>query len=287
MVGYKVLLTLVIAINGICFIAAMPSAQEIGNLMTLQLFEIPSTLANETDPNGLPLFDIRYDAMPSHCKTNSSSPVPKNCAEATACTRRSGYYFIKMNAFSSNSFLVECDAHTEGGDWTVIQRRFDGSESFFRTWDQYRQGFGEIEGEYFIGLDKIYALTNLDGRQELMIQFERSDLLTSYAKYSSFAIGNETERFVLKRVGRYTGTAGDSLLAHVGARFSTMDRDNGSTNPNMAITFSSAWWYNNNRISDLNGLYGKIDNRGLLWTGYYVNGRYIKTVKMMVRRYRV
>ncbi|XP_059219009.1 ryncolin-4 [Stomoxys calcitrans] len=239
--------------------------------------------------NEMPIFDERFDDMPSHCKTNSSSPspVPKNCAEATACTRRSGYYYIKLNAIGNNSFLVECDAHNDGGDWLVFQRRLDGSQSFFRTWSQYREGFGEIEGEYFLGMDKLHALTNFDGRQEMMILFERNDATTSYAKYSSFAVGNNTESFELKRVGRYTGTAGDSLQAHVGGKFSTMDKDNGNTNPNMAITYSSAWWYKNNRVSDLNGLFGKTDTTGLFWTGFHLGGKYIKTVKMMIRRYRV
>ena len=29
------------------------------------------------------------------------------------------------------------------GAWTVIQRRFNGKEDFNRTWDEYRDGFGE------------------------------------------------------------------------------------------------------------------------------------------------
>ena len=29
------------------------------------------------------------------------------------------------------------------GAWTVIQRRFNGKENFNRTWDEYRDGFGE------------------------------------------------------------------------------------------------------------------------------------------------
>uniref|UniRef100_A0A1L8EJ54 Putative ficolin-2-like protein n=1 Tax=Haematobia irritans TaxID=7368 RepID=A0A1L8EJ54_HAEIR len=295
MFSLSLFFNIAIAINSIYLVSGSPFAKDlieeihIGNLD--QFVDIGDDLvsvtpANDSSVNEVPFFDIRYDALPSHCSTVNSS-IPKNCAEATACTKRSGYYKIKLPAFSNDSFLVECDVHTDGGDWTVIQRRLDGSESFFRTWSQYKDGFGEIEGEYFIGLDKLHALTNFDGRQELIVLLERNDLLTYYAKYSSFSIGNDTERFILKRVGRYTGNAGDSLQPHVGSRFSTMDQDNGSAVPNMAITFSSAWWYNNARSSDLNSQFGKTDNTGIFWNGTYLAGKYIKTVKMMIRRFRV
>ena len=33
----------------------------------------------------------------------------------------------------------------------VIQRRYDGSVNFTRSWDIYKKGFGRSDGEYWLG----------------------------------------------------------------------------------------------------------------------------------------
>ncbi|XP_075166260.1 ficolin-2-like [Haematobia irritans] len=241
----------------------------------------------EIKAKDLPMFDIRYDDFPEKCQ---SSTIPKNCGEATACTKRSGYYYIKLSQYTNESFLVECDAHTDGGDWTAIQRRHDGSVDFYRIWSEYKTGFGYIDGEFFIGLNKLHALTNYNGPQELlilMINATNSDEM-KYAKYDDFAIGNEQEKYKLKRLGHYTGTAGDSLKGHLGKSFSTKDQDNDlNSNSSCAVAYLGAWWYTNCHTSNLNGHFG--DNaygKGLNWKSLTGHNSSLKYVKMMVRRRR-
>ena len=161
-----------------------------------------------------------------------------------ACTQRSGIYKIQVAPYSNDAFYVECDADTAGGDWTVIQRRQDGSEDFHRNWEEYEKGFGSPHGEYFIGLKILYALTNLHGPQELLIVMKDVNNTKAFAKYNTFAIGNDTEFYKLKKVGTYSGNAGDSLTTHLGMMFSTKDRDNDVNNGfNCATHFTGAWWY--------------------------------------------
>ncbi|XP_016386167.1 microfibril-associated glycoprotein 4-like, partial [Sinocyclocheilus rhinocerous] len=59
---------------------------------------------------------------------------------------------------------VYCEMISDGkvedkGGWTVIQRRMDGSVNFYRPWKQYKRGFGNVEGEYWLGLENMYQLT--------------------------------------------------------------------------------------------------------------------------------
>ncbi|XP_059219589.1 microfibril-associated glycoprotein 4 [Stomoxys calcitrans] len=230
-----------------------------------------------------PIFDIRYDVIPEKCATNYT---PINCHEATACTKRNGIYKIQIDSYSYDPFLVECDAKTENGGWIVIQKRQDGSEDFYRDWKDYKNGFGSLPGEFWIGLDKLFALTHYLGSQELLIVME-DEGVNRYARYSNFIIGNESDYYSLKSLGKYTGNAGDSLSHHLGMKFTTKDRDNDEDANNCAETFKGAWWHRKCHVSNLNGKYGDhAFGRGVNWHTFKNYTRSIQYVKMMIRRRR-
>ncbi|CAG2247513.1 ANGPT2 [Mytilus edulis] len=74
----------------------------------------------------------------------------KDCSELPIYISLSGVYSIFSN---TSEVKVYCDMTTAGGRWTIIQRRFDGSVNFQRTWKDYENGFGDPYGNYWIDQD--------------------------------------------------------------------------------------------------------------------------------------
>ncbi|KAH8293128.1 hypothetical protein KR044_005538, partial [Drosophila immigrans] len=122
----------------------------------------------------------------------------------------SGIYEIHVPSYIQHPFRVACDATTQGGGWTIILSRMDGSVDFYRNWKSYRKGFGLLDGEFFLGLDKIHALT-AEVTQELLVVLEDFEGIKVFEKYEKFAIGDEDEDYALYMLGKANGTAGDSL----------------------------------------------------------------------------
>ena len=150
---------------------------------------------------------------------------------------------------------------TDGGGWTVFQRRQDGSVDFNRYWTDYENGFGNLNGEFWLGLSKINRLTK-EQSNTLRVDLGDFDGNTSYAQYTTFSVGDNTTEYTLT-VGGYSGTAGDSLTNSSpnygilnGMKFSTRDNDNDNYNSlNCAQYFNGGWWFNACFHSHLNGLY--------------------------------
>ena len=60
---------------------------------------------------------------------------------------------------------------TGGGGWTVFQHRMNGTVDFYRGWSDYKAGFGDISGEFWLGLDKINRLSQ-SGQNVLRVDLE-------------------------------------------------------------------------------------------------------------------
>ncbi|KAL0606587.1 Ficolin-2 [Plecturocebus cupreus] len=273
---------------------------------------------------------------------------------------------------------VLCDMDTDGGGWTVFQRRVDGSVDFYRDWTAYKQGFGSQLGEFWLGNDNIHALTaqgraaardrgrgpewrcpcplglgrlehkhllahrgldpehtqggtgtpeaaspaagsgsigtgegwssglkassglgptgtldpeyGKEGPSGTIVEFGpnpnsasnprgfgsrvlpcgssptagtselRVDLVDfednhQFAKYRSFQMAGEAEKYRLVLGAFVEGSAGDSLTSHNNQSFSTKDQDNDLHAQSCAVMYHGGWWYKTCHVSNLNGRY--------------------------------
>lgn len=157
-------------------------------------------------------------------------------------SKTSGKYMLQPFP-SEEPFVGYCEQTKFGGGWLVIQHRYDGSTNFYRNWTEYKSGFGEADKESWIGLELLHQLTK-NKTYQLLVELE--DLIGEYkyARYAGFEIGNETEKYSLKTLGTYSGTAGDALAYHKSMMFTTLDSDNDKNAGNCAEISSGAWWYN-------------------------------------------
>jgi len=176
----------------------------------------------------------------------------------------------------------------------VIQRR--GSESnrtpvnFTRPWIDYKNGFGDLDNDFWYGNDNIHKLTNDPKTSPVALKviledFEGNEVV---AKYSQFRIESESSNYRIWISG-YSGNATDSLSAHNGSEFSTYDNDNDSA-PKCcpcAPSYGGGWWFYSCFEANLNGEYhnNPKDNdyyRGIIWELW--KGDYsLKSAKMMIR----
>ena len=126
----------------------------------------------------------------------------RNCAEIyKSGKRRDGVYTIKPDNLSA--FDVFCDQTTADGGWTVFQKRLDGSVDFYLNWSDYKHGFGNLSGEFWLGLDKIHLLT-ADNSSMLRVDLEDFEGNTRYAEYSMFGVMSENDKYKLI-LGSYSG----------------------------------------------------------------------------------
>ena len=150
---------------------------------------------------------------------------------------------------------------TDGGGWIVFQRRIDGTEDFFRKWADYKAGFGNQSGNFWLGLDKLHILAAPGKNAMLRVDLKSvGDSKAYYAIFRTFSVADESSSFKLT-VGDYSGNAGDSLSYHTSGKFSTYDKDHDWHSSNCANVHKGAWWYKSCYHSNLNGLFPTYDTK--------------------------
>ncbi|KAB0336350.1 hypothetical protein E2I00_018178, partial [Balaenoptera physalus] len=223
----------------------------------------PSLHLNETK-------NVEHDDIPADCT------IIYNRGEHT-----SGIYSIRPS--NSQVFNVYCDVKS-GSTWTLIQHRIDGSQNFNETWENYKHGFGRLDGEFWLGLEKIYSLVQ-QSNYILRIELEDWKDNKHYIEYS-FHLGDHETNYTLHLV-EIAGNVPNALPEHKDLMFSTWDhKAKGHFN-----CPERGWWCHDVcGENNLNGKYNKPKaktkperRRGICWKSQ--NGRLysIKSTKMLIR----
>ncbi|XP_038046855.1 ficolin-1-like [Patiria miniata] len=188
--------------------------------------------------------------------TKIVGPSPLDCQEALIRQplAESGLYYIKPRGVFE-PIPVYCDMDSDGGGWTLLQRRQDGSEDFNRNWHLYTRGFGSLSGEFWLGNEFIHILTK-QYNYKLRVELTGWEGQRLYAEYSDFSIGSLRTSFKL-RLGEFLGgNATDALSYHNKKPFTTIDNDNDDSDSiNCAVVHNGGWWFKSCDRSNLNGLY--------------------------------
>uniref|UniRef100_H3BBS7 Angiopoietin like 4 n=1 Tax=Latimeria chalumnae TaxID=7897 RepID=H3BBS7_LATCH len=164
---------------------------------------------------------------------------------------RSGVYIIQP--FHSQPFEVYCEMKT-GRGWTVIQRRMDGSVNFDQLWDAYRNGFGNLTGEFWLGLEKMVSISR-QGRYILRVDLQDWESQSRFIEHP-FSLGGQDTDYTLYLRGSISGNLESTFPDSMGLPFSTRDQDHDlKSNINCAHYLSGGWWFSSCGPSNLNGRY--------------------------------
>ncbi|OWF42275.1 angiopoietin-1-like [Mizuhopecten yessoensis] len=185
----------------------------------------------------------------------------------------SGVYTISPD--DVNTFDVYCDMENGDGGWIVLQHRFDNSVLFNRSFAEYENGFGQLDGEFWIGLEKIYILAHSSRKVRFNLQALNGTWLP--LEYGNFSISNASQQYTLHVSNHIQGFSAQSFEYNNGQVFSTYDKDHRGC---AAMRFGG-FWYDHCLLLNINGHFGLLnDASGVL---EYTNGsiNFQKTLMMI------
>ena len=172
-----------------------------------------------------------------------------NCCDLKEFSTPSGIFKLQKTPFSCID--AYCNMTADEGGWVVIQRNKPHSQvSFKKTWSHYEEGFGNLNTEFWYGLQNIHFLTRT-GQWEMRLDYQFKNKTWSYLHYNQFSVGSASEEYPLTVKG-FTGVGTDyfesSSLSNI--KFSASDNDNSSGK--CATSANSGWWYPNCHKFDIN-----------------------------------
>ncbi|XP_027213146.2 ficolin-1 [Penaeus vannamei] len=187
---------------------------------------------------------------------------PVDCADhlLMGSTTSGVYEIYPFSCSCSEPVRVWCDMETDGGGWTVFmaRQRQTPQVNFNRSWTEYRAGFGDVAGEFWLGNEMLHRITS-SRKYSLRVEYTLTNQIEQFAEWEQFRLYDESNKYRME-LGSYmsSSTAYSSCLSYMNNRyFTTYDRDYDYSSGNCAATIGGGWWSYNCRYMHLTGVYGQ------------------------------
>ncbi|XP_041848111.1 angiopoietin-related protein 3-like [Melanotaenia boesemani] len=238
----------------------LKAMKEQSEQLSLQQMKIKA-LDEQLTANMLPFFSSEVPTLPPYqtpASPSSTMNLPSDCSELfDRGERASGVYAVKPS--SSKPFMAFCDMSGDRGE-TVIQRRMNGTMNFNQPWERYENGFGDFQGEFWLGLQKIHSLTS-QGNFMLHIQLEDWNQNKFFTLYRFYLDGPESNYTI--HLMHLSGNLPDPINNPTGMMFSTKDTDYYNQQDfKCAHRLSGGWWLSACGDTNPNGVYFHMRPKG-------------------------
>ena len=227
------------------FLRPLPLTLEILLLVMLACTEFALVGATKDNPAHCNRWKAKCDLFQEHCSDGLEIEHMQSCCESgrddDLSKFKSGVYSVDMSTFSSTNAL--CDMTTNDSGWMVIARRSNPKTNFDRLYHDYKQGFGDLQEDFWFGLQSLQMLTSKRPYELKLDMFSQRDDTepTAVARYSSFEIVNPN--YTLK-LGNFTGSDKnllDNMMQFNGQPFAAK-KDSRDTS-DICFTMGGGWWY--------------------------------------------
>ncbi|XP_042867273.1 ficolin-1-like [Penaeus japonicus] len=202
-------------------------------------------------------------------RMNAESPTgfqlkPADCADhlLMGSTTSGVYEIYPFSCSCREPVRVWCDMETDGGGWTVFmaRQRQTPQVDFNRSWTEYKEGFGDPTGEFWLGNEMMHRITS--GRKySLRVDLTLTNQIQQFAEWEEIRLGSEADKYRMK-LGEYLPQSSTytNCLNYLNKRyFTTYDRDYDHYTGNCAAKIGGGWWTYHCRFMQLTGVY----NQGL------------------------
>lgn len=169
--------------------------------------------------------------------SDTAKPATANTTNTTVQIKSGLYTIFRSGPF--NPVYTYCDLETDGGGWTVIMRQtFNCTTNFERGWEDYEEGFGSLQGSFWMGLKEMQVLAE-SGNWLLRVDMERENGSRHHVAFNGFKLKGENYQLVLGP--EHSKDISNNIAIFNGSSFSTHNRDTGGQN--CPRQFKAGWWF--------------------------------------------